>query len=139
MLLSQKLTERMIGLAIEVHRQTGPGLLESVYESCLCLELGRAGIDLRRQVGVPVTYKGLRLDEGFRADIIVAGQVILEIKALATILPAHEAQLKTHLCMSGIRIGLLLNFYAPHLKDGLRRFVGQDTSVALRGSRPSPC
>jgi len=123
MLLAQELTERIIGLAIEVHRQTGPGLLESVYEACLCHEFEHAGIEFRRQVGIPVGYKGLQLDEGSRADILVAGQVILEIKAVATILPAHEAQLQTCLRMSGIRIGLLLNFHAPRLKDGLRRFV----------------
>jgi GxxExxY protein len=115
MLLAQDLTERVIGLAIEVHRQTGPGLPESVYEGWLCYEFERAGIEFKRQVGVPVTYKGMRLDEGFRADVVVAGQVILEIKAIATILPAHEAQLQTYLRMSGIRIGLLLNFHAPRL------------------------
>jgi GxxExxY protein len=123
LLVGGELTERVIGLAIEVHRQTGPGLLESVYEGCLCFELERAGIGFQRQVGIPVTYKGLQLDEGFRADVLVAGQVILEIKAVATILPAHEAQLQTYLRMSGIRIGLLLNFYAPRLIDGLRHFV----------------
>jgi GxxExxY protein len=123
MLLAGELTERVIGLAIEVHGQTGPGLLESVYEGCLCFELGHSGIGFERQVGIPVTYKGLPLDEGFRADVLVAGQVILEIKAVATILPAHEAQLQTYLRMSGIRIGLLLNFHAPRLIDGRRRFV----------------
>ncbi len=123
MLLAQELTERVIGLAIEVHRQTGPGLLESVYEGCLCYVLEHAGIGVKRQVGVPVRYKGLHLDEGFRADLLVAGQVILEIKAAAAILKAREAQLQTYLRMSGIRIGLLLNFYTPRLKDGLRRFV----------------
>ncbi len=123
MLLPQELTERVIGLAIEVHRQMGPGLLESVYESCLCHELGRAGIEFKRQVGIPVTYKGMQLDEGFRADVLVAGHVILKIKAVTTILQAHEPRLRTYLRMSGIRIGLLLNFCAPRLKDGLRRFI----------------
>ena len=93
------------------------------YEACLCHELEHSSIEFRRQVGIPVSCKGLQLDEGFRADILVAGQVMLEIKAVATILPAHEAQLRTYLRKSGIRIGLLLNFYAPRLKDGLRRFV----------------
>ncbi len=95
MLLPQELTERVIGLAIEVHRQMGPGLLESVYESCLCHELGRAGIEFKRQVGIPVTYKGMQLDEGFRADVLVAGHVILKIKAVTTILQAHEPRLIT--------------------------------------------
>ena len=123
MLIRQELTERVIGLAIDVHRDVGPGLLESVYERCLCYELGQAGIEFERQVAVPVIYKGMHLDEGFRADIVVDSTVILEIKAVAAILPAHEAQLQTYLRMSGTRIGLLLNFSAPRLKDGLRRFV----------------
>jgi GxxExxY protein len=123
MLLAQELTERVIGLAIEVHRNAGPGLFEPVYEGCLCREFEHAGIDFKRQVGVPVAYKGLRLDEGFRADILVAGRVILEIKAAATILQAHEAQSQTYLRMSLIRIGPLLKFHPPRLKDGLRRFV----------------
>ncbi|HEY3846123.1 MAG TPA: GxxExxY protein [Acetobacteraceae bacterium] len=123
MLLQRGLTERIIGLAIEVHRETGPGLLESVYEQCMCQELHDTGIPFERQVAVPVFYKGRRLEEGFRADIVVAKTVILEIKALAAILPPHEAQLLTYLRMSGIRIGLLLNFHALRLKDGLRRFV----------------
>jgi GxxExxY protein len=123
MLLAQELTERVIGLAIEVHRNNGPGLLESVYENCLCYEFEHDGIDCKLQVGIPVAYKGLRPDEGFHADILVAGPVILEIKAVTTIPQAHEAQLQTYLRMSGIRIGLLFNYSAPRLKDGLRRFV----------------
>ncbi len=123
MLLAEELTERVIGLAIEVHRHTGPGLLESVYEQCLCHELREAGIPFERQVAIPVTYKGSPISDGFRADFVVAREVILEIKAVATILPAHEAQIHTYLRMSGIRIGFLLNFNAPRLIDGLRRFV----------------
>ena len=91
MLIAGELTERVIGLAIEVHRNTGRGLLESVYEQCLCHELRQAGISCERQVPIPVTYKGLSIGEGFRADIVVAREVILEIKAVAAILPAHEA------------------------------------------------
>jgi GxxExxY protein len=117
------LTERVIGLAIDVHRDTGPGLLESVYERCLCYELHAAGIPFERQVTIPIIYKGCRLDEGFRADIVVDHAVILEIKALATILPVHEAQLLTYLRMSDIRVGLILNFHASRLVDGLRRLV----------------
>ena len=117
------LTERVIGLAIVVHRDTGPGLLESVYERCLCYELHQAGIPFERQVAVPIIYKRLRLDEGFRSDIVVDHAVILEIKAVAAILPAHEAQLQTYLRMSGIRVGLILNFNAIRLIDGLRRLV----------------
>ena len=123
LLYHQHLTKQIIGLAIEVHRNIGPGLLESVYASCLCFELGQAGIPFSRQVGIPVHYKGSVLQAGFRADIVVADLVILEIKALAALLPAHEAQLLTYLRMSGIPVGLLLNFHAVRLKDGLRRFV----------------
>jgi GxxExxY protein len=123
MLLARELTERVIGLAIEVHRLTGPGMLESVYEGCLCYELGQAGITFERQAGIPVAYKGDQFDEGFRADILVERQLIIEIKAVATILPTRDAQVLTYLRMSGLRLGLLFNFHARLLKDGLRRFV----------------
>jgi GxxExxY protein len=123
MLLAAGLTERIIALAIEVHRHTGQGLLESVYEQCLCYELQRAGLPFERQVAIPVTYTEAQIGEGFRADIVVDRQVILEIKSVATILPAHEAQPQTYLRMSGIKIGLILNFNASRLIDGLRRFV----------------
>ncbi len=106
-----------------MHRNTGPGLLESVYERCLCLELNRAGLAFDRQVPIPIRYKGEQVGDGFKADIIVARQIILEIKSLATIQPVHEMQLRTYLHMSGIRVGLLLNFSAPRLSDGLRRYV----------------
>ncbi len=123
MLLARQLTEQVIGLAIEVHRVTGPGMLESVYEGCLCHELAQAGIAFERQVGIPVTYKGVQFDEGFRADILVDRQVVVEIKAVAKLVPAHDAQVLTYLRISGLRVGLLFNFHAPLLKDGLRRFV----------------
>lgn len=123
MLLAEALTRRVIGLAIEVHRNTGRGLLESVYQRCLCHELQRMGIPFERQVGIPIVYKGEVLDDGFRADIVVDRQVILEIKSVAAILPTHEAQLLTYLRMSGISVGLLLNFNTSRLTDGLRRFV----------------
>jgi len=122
-MIHEALTERVIGLAIDVHHDTGPGLLESVYERCLCHELHQAGIPFERQAVVPIVYKRLRLDEGFRADIVVDHAVILEIKAVARILPVHEAQLQTYLRMSGIRVGLILNFHAGRLIDGLRRLV----------------
>jgi GxxExxY protein len=129
MLLACELTDRprgvrqVIGLAIEVHRLTGPGLLESVYEGCLCHELTQAGLAFERQAKVPVIYKGIRFDEGFRADVLVNRRLIVEIKAVASLLPVHEAQVLTHLRMSGLRIGLLFNFHTRLLKDGLRRFV----------------
>jgi len=117
------LTERVIGLAIDVHRDTGPGLRESVYERCLCYELHAAGIPFERQVAIPVIYKGQRLDEGFRADIVVDHAVIVEIKAVAAVLRVHEAQLLTYLRMSDIRVGLILNFHAGRLIERLRRLV----------------
>jgi GxxExxY protein len=118
MLEYQALTERIIGFAIEVHRTVGPGLLESVYAECVALELAHAGIRFEAQVTAPVIYKGVTIPLGFRADAI-----ILEIKAVAALLPAHESQLLTYLRMSHLRIGLLMNFHATRLKDGLRRFI----------------
>jgi GxxExxY protein len=123
MLTGNALTERIIGLAIAVHRQLGPGLLESVYEECLCFELAEAALEFRRHVSVPVVYRGQFLEAGFRADIVVAHELILEIKSVEALCPIHEAQLLTYLRMSAYRIGLLMNFNALRLKDGLRRFV----------------
>ena len=123
MLMAGDLTERVIGLAIEVHRHTGPGLLESVYEQCLCHELRQADIPFDRQVAIPVIYKKIQISDGFKADIVVARLVILEIKTVAAILPIHEAQLHTYLKMSGIHVGLILNFNAKRLTDGIRRYV----------------
>ncbi len=121
--MAGELTEQVIGWAIEVHRQTGPGLLEPLYERCLCHELRNAGIPCARQVPIPMIYKSIRIAEGFKADVVVAGTVILEIKSGAAILPLREAQLHTYLRMSGLRIGLVLNFNAPRLTEGLRRFI----------------
>jgi GxxExxY protein len=102
---------------------TGPGLLESVYELCLCRELADAGIAFARQVTIPVLYKGAEVGDGFKADIVVAGELILEIKAVSSIVPIHEVQLRTYLRMSGVHVGLLLYFNVPCLVDGLRRYV----------------
>jgi GxxExxY protein len=123
MLEHRDLTERVIGLAIDVHRTVGPGLMESVYSECLCLELAKAGIEFQSEVVMPVIYKGITIPMGFRADIVVASAIILEIKAVASFVPAHESQILTYLRMSGLRVGLLMNFRAPRLKDGLRRFI----------------
>ena len=123
MLEHHELTERVIGLAIDVHRTVGPGLLESVYVDAWGLELKHANIGFQSQVTVPVIYKGTTIPLGFRADVVVENAIILEIKAVAALLPAHEAQILTYLRMSRIRIGLLINFHAPRLKDGLRRFI----------------
>ena len=117
------LSERVIGLAIDVHRQLGPGLLESVYEECLCFELKQCGLAFARQVQLPVEYKSVRLDCGYRMDVVMEGELIIEIKAVERILPIHEAQMLTYLRLSGRKIGLLMNFNSLALKDGLRRFV----------------
>lgn len=117
------LTQRIIQLGIKVHRRLGPGLLESIYEECLCWELRHAGIEHARQVPLAVTYEDMRLAGAYRADIIVAQQVVLEIKAVEHILPVHEAQTLTYVQLSGCRAGLLMNFNSTLLKDGLRRVV----------------
>ena len=117
------LTGRVIGAAIEVHRHLGPGLLESAYEECLCYELATAGLAFRRQVPQPVVYKGIKLDLGYRLDVVVESSLILELKTVDKLLPIHEAQLLTYLRLSGIRTGLLMNFCVPVLKDGLKRLV----------------
>ena len=115
------LTEKIIGFAIEVHRQLGPGLLESTYEECLCFELEQAAMACRRQVSLPVVYKSVQLDCGYRLDIVVENRVILELKTVERLLPVHEAQMLTYLKLSGLATGLLINFNSAVLKDGLRR------------------
>jgi GxxExxY protein len=120
-----RLTELIIGAAIEVHRQTGPGLMESVYEECLCFELSQAGLAFQRQVHLPVSYKGVKLDCGFRMDLVVEGAVVLELKTVEQLLPIHSAQLLTYLKLSGMKVGLLLNFNEAVLKKGLKRLVNR--------------
>jgi GxxExxY protein len=117
------LTETVIGLAIEVHRGLGPGLLESAYEECLCYELKENGISFARQVALPIAYKSIRLDCGYRMDIVVDGRLILELKTVEKLLPLHDAQRLTYLKLSGIKTGLLINFNVPVLKIGLKRLV----------------
>jgi GxxExxY protein len=114
-------SHRVIGCAIEVHRNLGPGLLESVYEACLCRELSRAGLAFIRQRRIPVIYKGEPIDCDLIADIVVEQSLILEIKSVQAIHPIHEAQLLTYLKVSGIRAGLILNFNETRLIDGIRR------------------
>jgi GxxExxY protein len=118
-----KITEQVIGAAIEVHKSLGPGLLESAYEECLCRKLSLRDIHFERQKPLPVEYKGVRLDCGYRLDLLVASTVVVEIKAVESILPIHEAQLLTYLKLGGWKIGLLINFNVPVLKDGIRRRI----------------
>jgi len=118
-----RLTHEIIGAAIEVHRLLGPGLLESAYEECLAPELGIRKLEFRRQVPVPVVYKGVKLECGYRVDILVAGSVVLELKSIEAIAPVHEATLLTYLRLSGNTLGLIINFNVHILKEGIRRFV----------------
>jgi GxxExxY protein len=110
-------------MAIEVHRVLGPGLLESAYEECLCYELAQSGLGFERQVPLPVIYKEVRLDCGYRMDIVVKRELVLELKTTEQLLPIHSAQLLTYLKLSGMRKGLILNFHAGALKDGIKRLV----------------
>jgi len=119
----KQLTHEIIGAAIAVHRELGPGLLEAVYEECLCYELTSRNIAFERQKPIPVVYRGARLDCGYRADIVALGRVIVEIKAITSIAPVHDAVMLTYLRLSGCKIGLLINFYSPVLKDGIKRYV----------------
>ena len=114
-------SRRVIGCAIEVHKVLGPGLIESVYEACLCHELAQAGLAFVRQQKLPVIYKGERLDCDLRMDIVVEDTLVLEIKSVHMLHPVHEAQLHTYLKLSGLRVGLLLNFNEARLVDGIRR------------------
>lgn len=117
------ITEKIIGAAISVHRVLGPGLLESAYEECLCYELSQMGLAFERQVPLPVQYKDVRLDCGYLMDIVVERSVVVELKAVERIIPVHEAQLLSYLKLSGMRVGLLMNFHVPVLKSGLKRIV----------------
>jgi len=118
-----QLTDSIIGAAIEVHRCLGPGLLESAYEECLCRELALRGIAFERQRSLPIEYKGVKLDCGYRIDILVAGVVVVEIKAVDAVLPVHEAQLLSYMRLGGWKAGLLVNFHVPVLAKGIRRRV----------------
>ena len=122
--MANYLSSRIIGAAIEVHRMLGPGLLESAYEECTCHELSLQGdVLLERQVPLPIMYKGVKLDCGYRLDLVVGKLVIVEFKAVEKIEPIHEAQLLTYLRLSNLWLGLIINFNVPVLKDGLKRIV----------------
>ena len=118
-----ELTERIIGAAIEVHRQLGAGLLETIYEECLCYELSQKGLRFQRQVHLPITYKGIKLESAYKMDLLVEDTVVVEIKATEGTLPVHAAQVLTYLKASQKRLGLLINFNVPVLKHGLQRIV----------------
>ncbi|HZH92356.1 MAG TPA: GxxExxY protein [Pyrinomonadaceae bacterium] len=117
------LTESIIGAAMEVHRTLGPGLLESVYQECLCREFLVRGIPFERERALPLEYKGVHLECGYRLDILVANAVVVEVKSVEAIAPVHEAQILTYLRLGGWRVGLLLNFNVAALRQGIRRKV----------------
>ncbi|MFI4966241.1 MAG: GxxExxY protein [Caulobacterales bacterium] len=114
----------VVDAGLKVHRALGPGLLESAYEQCLAHELGLRGVLVRRQVALPILYEGQRLDAGYRLDIVVADAVVVEVKSVEALSRLHEAQLITYLKLSGLRLGLLINFNVPMFRDGVRRIVG---------------
>lgn len=123
MLVHEELTREIRGAAIEVHKEMGPGLLESAYEECLCRELSLRELSFQRQVPLPVTYKGVKLDCGYKLDLVVEDKVVLELKSVKAIEPIHEAQLLTYLRLSGKQVGLLMNFNTVLMKDGIKRMV----------------
>jgi GxxExxY protein len=118
-----KITEAIIGAAIDVHREIGPGLLESAYQACLAYELLDRGYRIEQQKPLPLIYKGVRLDCGYRLDFVVDDRVIVELKSVDDLSAVHEAQLLSYLKLSGLKIGLLINFNVKMLKYGIRRFV----------------
>jgi GxxExxY protein len=122
-LIEGELSKKIIGVAIEVHRHLGPGLLESAYEICMCHELASRNLAFRRQVEIPVVYKGVALDCGYKLDIVVEDKIILELKAVETILKVHEAQLLTYLRLTRKRVGFILNFHVSQMSKGILRKV----------------
>jgi GxxExxY protein len=120
-----EILHRIIGAAIEVHRHLGPGLLESAYQSCLAFELKQLGLKLEEQKPLPVVYKKVKLDCGYRLDFVVENEIIIEIKAIEKLLPIHDAQLLSCLRLTEKRVGLLMNFHVPVLKNGLKRIVNE--------------
>jgi len=118
-----ELSHEIIGAALEVHRALGPGILESAYEECLARELALRAVPYQRQVLLPISYKGVAVDAGYRLDLLVANLVIVELKAVDHLLPIHEAQVLTYLRLSGRRLGMLMNFNCVRLKDGIKRLV----------------
>lgn len=119
----EDISRNIIGAAIEVHKQLGPGLLESAYEECLVYELQQKGYNVERQRPVPVIYKEIKLDYGYRIDILVDNKVLIELKSVDAIAPVHEAQILTYMKFANIKIGLLINFNVTVLKQGIKRFV----------------
>jgi GxxExxY protein len=123
MLYHEELTEKLIASAIEVHRHLGPGLLESAYEECFCHELKLQSVTFERQKPLHLEYKGIKLDCGYRMDVVADDKAVVEIKCVEKIIPVHEAQLLTYLKLSGLKVGLIINFHTRFIKDGMKRLV----------------
>ena len=119
------ITEQIIGAAMDVHRALGPGLLESAYEACLMFELVSRGLKVEQQRALPVVYRDVKLDCGYRLDLVVENQVVVELKAVDELAPIHKAQLISYLKLSGLKVGLLINFHTKMLKDGIVRLVNK--------------
>jgi GxxExxY protein len=132
------ITSGIIAAAIEVHRHLGPGLLESAYQECICYELSQIGLSFTREVALPLSYKGLKLDCSYRIDLLVEDSVLVELKSVEQFIPIHSAQLLTYLRASHKQIGLLINFNVPVLKDGIKRIVNDYTGLPLSSLRLSP-
>jgi len=129
------LSHRVLGLCLEVHRELGPGLLESAYEEAIAYEFSQAGLSFERQRDMPLRYKGVKLDCGYRLDFLIEGELILELKTANELLPLHHAQLLTYLKLERRSLGLLVNFNVPVLKDGIRRIVAGDLFRHEKGLR----
>jgi GxxExxY protein len=133
-----ELTHAIIGAAIEIHRSLGPGLLEAVYEECLARELTLRSVSFERQKPIPLVYKDLKLECGYRLDFLVSRRIVVEIKSIEAIAPIHESVMLTYLRLSGSHLGLLINFNVPVLKDGIKRYVWHyqenDNAETLRGA-----
>ncbi|MGC8561004.1 MAG: GxxExxY protein [Phycisphaerae bacterium] len=120
-----EVSQEILSAAMAVHSPLGPGLLESAYEECLTYELRKRGVGVATQVELPVAYNGVKIDAGYRIDMMVADKVIVEIKAVDELAPIHQAQILTYLKLSGIKVGLLLNFNVEHMRDGIKRMVNK--------------
>jgi GxxExxY protein len=130
------MSERVIGACIDIHKTLGPGLLESAYEECVCYELSMAGLTFERQKPLPVVYKGVTLDCGYRLDLVAENSLIVEVKAVERLLPVHEAQLLTYLKLTGLTLGLLVNFHSAVLLNGLKRMVNNFDEGKIQGETP---
>ncbi|HLP11213.1 MAG TPA: GxxExxY protein [Flavobacteriales bacterium] len=127
-----KITKEIIGCAIKVHKELGAGLLESSYEECICYELAQSGLEFKRQHPMPLVYKEIKMEIGYRPDIIVAEKVIVEIKAVEALNDVHTAQVLTYLKLSGCDIGLLINFNVEQLTKGIKRFLNKESKINFK-------